>query len=126
MTKRGSGTLCAASFPSLRQILERLEIVDNVSHRRANALAATNRGKIGDFFSVHNRKSQKSVADPSLLDFDVMGHVFDEFVNGWFILPARGQARCVQEIDDRPLLENRGVGDRFLQRDQALSQPAAT
>jgi hypothetical protein len=32
MTKGGSGTMCAASFPSLRQILERLEIVHDVGH----------------------------------------------------------------------------------------------
>jgi hypothetical protein len=70
----------------LGEILQRLEIIHDVGHRGTNAFAATNRGKIRELFSVCNGQREESVADPGLLDLDIVRYVFDEFVNSRLVL----------------------------------------
>ena len=89
-------------------------------HGGTNSLATTNGGEIRDLFPVHNWQRKQPVADPCLLDLDIVRHVFDEFVNSRLALFVCCQAGRMQQVDNRTLLQGCGVSDRPLQRNQAL------
>ena len=87
------------------EVLKRFQVVDDVCHGSAYAFATTQRGQVRDFFSSADGQSERAFSYPRLLNLHVVWHVLDQLVNRRLVVLAGSEARDVQEIDDRLLLQ---------------------
>src|SRR3954453_4505130 len=104
-------SLSAISVALLRSryLLEGLKIVHDIRHGCANAFTTTNGCKVGQLIAPHNRKSERAIPPPRLLDLYVVRNVLNELVDRWFVGHACREARLVQKINDGPSTQNREV-----------------
>src|SRR5207237_2777790 len=90
-----------------RQVLERLEIVDDVRHGGPYALTAADGRQVREFFAPADGKRQRAVTYPGLLDLQIMRHVLDKLVDRVLVLLVGCQLGLVQKILDWSLLQER-------------------
>src|SRR4029077_2942742 len=122
--RRSHGLLVV--FPALsRQVLQRLEVVDDVRHGGPHALTASDGRQVREFFAPADGKRQRAVAYPGLLDLQIMRHVLDKLMDRGLVLLVGCQLGIVQKIHDWALLQERRIGDRLPQRDQCLGESLA-
>src|SRR6266480_3997061 len=110
-------------WESLPQILQCFEIVDHVCHGSSYAFAGTDRRQVRDFFASADGQCKGTFSYPRLLNLHVVRDVLDKLVKRRLVLLVSCETRVVQEIDDRPLPQQRQVGYRLFQRYNCLSKP---
>ena len=90
-TKISFGTLSGY----IPEILERFQVVDDVCHGSAYALATTQRGQVRDFFASADGQSKEAFTYPCLLNLHIVRHVLDQFVNCRLVVLAGCEPRDV-------------------------------
>ena len=106
----------------LPQILQCFEIVHDVCHGSTYAFATTDRRQVRDFFASADGQCKGTFSYPGLLNLKVVRDVLDKLVNCRLVLSVSRETRVVQEINDRPLPQQRQVGYRLFQRNKSPQQ----